>query len=152
MPDNLSGAVERLRTSAQRLNTICDTAAQVIREVESFLEESHVGVSAWVELSRVDVTGEGDHDIMGLSYRRYKANKFRIVVVKIPAGASSDADVSERPWSECTRDEKLDSLEKLSELLVTLAKNVDERTVRAEQAVTAVSSLLKLPTKKKGGA
>lgn len=148
MADDLSVAVERLRTSTQRLNSICDSASQVIREAETFLEECRIGLPAWILVSSIDETGEGRYFTQTqLSYQRL-GGKFRIVVVVTPFDATGPEDVLVRPWSESTRDEKLETLEKLPELLVELAKQVEARTVKAEQAMTAVGSLLKLPAKK----
>lgn len=50
MPDDLSTAFERLRTSTQRLNQITDAAAQTVRAVESFLEDAGVGLYASVDV------------------------------------------------------------------------------------------------------
>jgi hypothetical protein len=149
MTDDLSVAVERLRASTQRLNAVSDVAANVIRDAEAFLEECHIGLNAWVEVTREDATGLGHFTVTQLSYQRHKG-KFRIVVVIIPFDAGPEDEIV-RPWAESTRDEKIESLGKLPELLVALAKQVEERTTKAEQAVASVSSLLKLP-KKKGGA
>lgn len=150
MADDLSVAVERLRTSTQRLNAICDAAARVIRDVEEFLETMHVGVPAWVDIRR-EHFHDGNHQNYSdvkLSYQRHDSGKFRVVVVTCPSWADSDDDVTVRPWSECSRDQKLESLEKLPELFVELAKQVDKRTIKAEQTVTTVGSLLQLPKKK----
>jgi hypothetical protein len=150
MADDLSVAFERLRTSTQQLNAICDSAAQVIRETEAFLEECHVGIPAYVEVKRDDVTGEGRYfDLVHLSYARYKG-KFRISVVNTPASASGPEDEAVRPWSESSRDEKLETLEFLPKLLIELAKSVDERKEKAKEAITTVTSLLQLPAKRKG--
>jgi hypothetical protein len=151
MSDDLSVAVERLRTSTQHLNSICDAAAKVIRDVESFLEECHVGVSAYVEMHRVDETGMGHYSIEGLSYNRYNG-KFRICTYYVPCDASGPEDEVERPWSESSRDEKLGSLEFLPQLIVEIAKNVEERKDKAEKAINAVTAFLQLPnpTKRKG--
>jgi hypothetical protein len=152
MPDDLSVAVERLRTSTQRLNTICDSAAQVIRDIEAFLQEHHVGVAASVEVSRDDVTGEGRYfDITYLAYTRCKGT-FRISVVVDPVSAQGPEDLYTTPWAECSRDTKIETLDKLPELIVELANQVDSRSARAEKALASVSGLLKTTPKKKGGA
>jgi len=152
MADELSVAIERLRTSTQRLNEICDSAAQTVRDTEAFLDDIHAGVGAWVEVKRIYEDDEGRrYNSIGLSYGRYKTGQFRIQVTNAPDWAESDEDVTFRPWSECSRDEKLESFEKLPALLVELAKRVDKRTANAEQTVTKVNSLLQLPKKRKGG-
>src|SRR5262245_7208702 len=126
MPDDLSVAIETLRTSTQKLNEICDNAATVIRDVETFLDESHVGISAHVDVKKIQ--GEDGSTWVTLSYDRHSTGKFRILVNTIPSWAQEQDDVKVRPWAECSRDDKLDSLEKLPALLVELAKQIEERT------------------------
>ncbi|HJZ57715.1 MAG TPA: hypothetical protein VKE74_22340 [Gemmataceae bacterium] len=146
MADDLSVAIERLRTSTQRLNTICDTAAQTIRNTEAFLEHLHVGISAWVKVKAIPEDEEGREvtEVL-LGYERHRSGNFRIVVTYTPSWVACRDDVTVRPWSECSRDDKLESFEKLPELLVELAKRVDERTAKAEQTVSAVNTLLQRP-------
>jgi hypothetical protein len=151
MADDLSVAIERLRTSTERLNSICDTAAQTVRDVEAFLEDARVGVSARVSLGwghDSPHTQESEWE-SSLEYRRIKTGKFRIACVQHYPALPPDEGMIVRPWSECTRDEKLESFEKLPELLVELSNLVNERASKAEKTVAAVSSLL--PKKKKGG-
>jgi inorganic pyrophosphatase len=149
MADDLSVAVERLRTSTQQLNTLSDSAAKVIREVEQFLEECHVGVSAWVEVKRIDVADESRcFSTVLLSYQRHKSGKFRIVLVTTPFDAHGPDAVIVCPWSECSRDDKIESLGKLPDLLVELSERVNEKTQMAEQALAAVGSLLRAVTKR----
>lgn len=147
--DDLSVAIERLRTSTQRLNTICDAAAQTIRDVEAFLEESRVGIWTSV-LVRSPDPDDDDGVRVTLEYCRHHSGKHRILLVSTSRWAQETGDVSARPWAECSRDEKIESLQVLPDLLVSLANRVEERTQKAEQAVTALSALLQLPKKRKG--
>jgi hypothetical protein len=153
MPDDLSVAVERLRTSTQRLNTLADAAGQLIKSVEDFLEESHVGVTASVNLGYIPDPDDEEtpESITRLAYRRVKSGKFRIALVEVSRYSQSDDDHVVRPWAECSRDEKIDGLRKLPELLVELANRVNEKTDQAERAMAAISSLLPAVTKRKGG-
>jgi len=153
MADSLSVAVERLRTSSERLNAICDSAAQTVRDTEAYLETLQLGVSAWV-----DVCHEYDDDdamtIIGdvrLGYSEQSNGKYRIAVVWSPRWADCASDVTVKSWVECSRDDKLRSFEKLPYLLVELANKLDEKITKAEKTVTAVTNLLP-PSKKKKGA
>lgn len=144
MADDLSVAIERLRTSTQRLNTACDTAAQTVRDTEAFLSELHVGVPAFVEVE------EGGFSTR-LAYDRHKTGEFRILVAMFPTGMEEPEFVNVRPWAEWSRDVKLETFEKLPALLVEVARLVDESTTKAEKTVSEVSSLVQLPKKRKGG-
>lgn len=150
MPDDLSVAIEQLRTSTQRLNGICDYAARVIRDVEAFLEESHVGLEAHVEVNTAEE--EGGSVRVTLSYGRHSSGKFRILVNHIPSWAEDADDVTVRPWSECSREEKLDSLQKLPTLIIELAKQIEERTANAQRILSEVTFELPAPKTRKGGA
>src|SRR5688572_22399828 len=109
MPDELSAAFEQLRASTHRLNTITDSAAQLVKEVEAFLEESGVGIHARTRLYH---TGHPEHEPEGcvnLEYRRMPTGKFRIAVVWIQFHNSGEDDELARAWVECSREEKLES-------------------------------------------
>ena len=114
MANDLSVAIERLRTSTQRLNAICDEAAQTIKDVEAFLEESRVGVTASVFIRNGAYSPDADSPdwVDQLEYRRLDSGKFRIAIVRSDVTHPPGPD-EVRAWSECTRDEKLDSFEKL---------------------------------------
>ncbi len=150
MPDDLSVAVESLRTATQRLNAICDSATQVVRDVEAFLEECHIGIETSVLVKSDDETGEEKyftHTLLG--YRRVNG-KFRIVVLIDPVDGHGPEDVIVRPWFEAGRDEKLETLEKLPELLVQLGKHVEVKATKAHQVLSALTFELPAPKKPKG--
>ncbi len=151
MADDLSVAFERLRTSTQRLNSVCDVAAQAVRDIEAYLEEIQLGIEAYVQLKsfRDDESGERlGHS--NLAYMKYGA-KYRITITFVPEHAECPEDVSVEAWSEANRDEKIESVEKLPQLLAALAIKVDEKVARAERVVSDVTSKLPIPKKPKGG-
>jgi hypothetical protein len=152
MSDDMSAAFERLRTSAQRLNFVTDTAAQLVKDVETFLEESGVGIYASVLIHYLGHPDDEPDGWVNLDYRRLAGGKFRISVVRVRNGGEGpDIEEECRAWSECNREEKLKSFEKLPELMVALAKEVENRTARAEAILALVAPQLP-PKKKKGGA
>jgi hypothetical protein len=153
MSDDLSIALEKLRTSTQRLNTLTDAAAKIVQDVESFLDECNVGIGTQVLVHNVgdESTNEYRYSVY-LTYQRC-GDRFRIAVAHHDDDNSYNRpqDVHVRAWSECSRVEKLDTVVKLPELLVDLATRVDERTIKAEQAVSAIGPLLRPAAKRKGG-
>ncbi len=155
MPDDLSVALERLRTSAQRLNRTSDEAAKTIREIESFLEESGVDLFATVEVHtwKVNEPKEGTQG-MFLQYKEMASGKYRIAVVYLTL--DSECEVTEergKAWAECSRKEKLQSYAKLPELLVELAGELEGEVAGAERIVNQVSpNIAALSKKRKGGA
>lgn len=151
MADDLSAAIERLRTSTQRLNSISDAAGRLVKEVEEFLENSHVGVSCSVKLGYIADPDDPEsfEAVTRLAYGRTTAGRFRIGLLVIPREAQA-GDVDLKPWSECSRDEKIEMLGGLPELLIALADRANEKVDKAEQAMAAVSSLMKLQTQKGG--
>lgn len=151
MPDALSEAFEHLRSSTERLNQVTDAAALTIREVEAFLESVGVGLYAQVHIKTLSAPGddEADRVYVTLEYRRVQGGKFRIAVAVGTDEAFTYDDEAVRPWSECSRDEKLEAFEKLPELLIALADAVKERTTKAEAVLAQV--VPHLPEKKKKG-
>src|SRR5438067_10713910 len=102
MTDDLSVAIERLRTSTQRLNDITDAAARVVKDVETLLEEARVGVSAHVFVKETHEPGEAIKHLY-LEYCRINNGKFRISVTTNDNEGLEMFDC--RPWAESSRDE-----------------------------------------------
>jgi hypothetical protein len=152
MADDLSVAFERLSTSTQRLNKACDAAAQTVRDVEAYLEETQTGVEASTPVETIEYGeyGENQVDIV-LVYEKYKQGKYRITICHYSEPSNEhDEGVDRQAWSEATRDLKIQCFEKLPNLLIEIAKKVDERVAQAERIVTEVTSKLPLPKKRKG--
>jgi hypothetical protein len=152
MADDLSVAIERLRTSTQRLNAICDQAAQTVRDTEAYLEDLHVGVAASVPVITIWHDEDGrERTVTSLEYLRPESQKFRIAVefASYFDGECHDREV--KSWAECSRDDKLRTFEKLPDLIVEIARKVDERVLKAEQTINEVTAKLPLPKKRKGG-
>jgi hypothetical protein len=152
MADELSATFERLRTSTQRLNNITDLAAQAIKDVEWFLEESGVGMTA---SALIHYTGHPDAEPEGwvnLEYRRVPGGKFRIAVVRVRNREREPEEESVRPWPECTREEKLESFQQLPALLAALTERIEERVAAAEKIIAEVAPSTLLSRKRKGGA
>jgi hypothetical protein len=146
MADELSLAIERLRTSTQRLNKITDEIAKHVKQVELFLEEVGVGISA-----RTLIKNLPDETPMFLEYRYLPSGKFRIAVVWTTLTEEGEyCDHGERAWSECSREVKLESFVKLPELLNELIKSVDQQVGEAEKAFAVVNAKLSPLQKKKG--
>ena len=144
MTDSLVEAVDKLRRSSARLNQLTDEANRIVQEVENFLnKECSVGVFARV------VVSAGEVDEQYLQYCRV-GSRYRIAVVWITeSGGPDDLDVSVRPWSECPRDEKLDTIKSLPFLIVEIAKNLDKRIIDTEKTAATVSQVLRTLQHKK---
>lgn len=149
MTDSISVAVERLRASSERLNALCDTAAQSVRELEAYLQSLNLGfsasISAWTECS------EDDFEQVELAYQSSSNGTYRVAVIRSsPETEYEQGSYSSKPWAECSRDDKLRSFEKLPELLSELTKKLEEKLAKAEHVVTMVAGSLPVPKKKKG--
>jgi len=49
--DRVSGAFEKLASSASELNAVSDELAKPIRSIDATLQKLNLGVSAWVEVA-----------------------------------------------------------------------------------------------------
>lgn len=144
MADSLAEAVNKLRHSSARLNQLTDEANMIVKEVENFLnKECSVGVFARVVVSTMEVAEQS------LQYRRV-GSRYRIAVVWVTEGGDpDDPDISVRPWSECPRDEKLETIKSLPSLIVEIAKNLDKKIIDTEKAASTVSQVLRTLQHKK---
>ena len=151
MSDKLSTAFDRLRSSSQKLNSLTDIAGQMVRDVEAFLEEFGVGLHGCVLVKTIagDTDNPSETNVW-LEYLRLNG-KYRIVVVQANEDGASLGEDFVRPWSECSREDKIESFEKLPELLLKLAETIEEQAAKAEQVLSLVAPQLP-PKKKKGGA
>jgi hypothetical protein len=139
MADDLSSAAGALRRSSERLNTITDEAAETVRAVEDFLnEQCSLGVFAKVIIWHAY---EPWDDNLYLAYQR-SGSRYRIVLRWEPAQATDPEDFTTKPWSECTRDQKLETFAKLPDLLAELSKVVDRRIADARKTMKSVSQAL----------
>jgi len=152
MSDNLPASLWKLRDSAAQLNQLTDQANNTVKEVENFLNrECSVGVQASVRVQEsplVDQEGEPvGTSVQFLEYRRV-GGTYRIAVVW---GTDLDpGDERVKAWSDCPRDEKLETIEKLPELIEAIAAALDEKVETARRATQSVSTLLKALRGKEG--
>lgn len=128
MSDSLMGAMAKLRESAHRLNELTDRASEVIKDTEDFLNANNIGLTETVPIE------EGGDASLGV--RRY-SSRFRICYL-----TGVGATLAVRPWSDCTREEKLDSFARLPDLILKLASRLDFDVSRAEHTVAKVTDLL----------
>jgi len=143
MANRLAEAIGRLHSSSARLNQLTDEANTTVKEVEDFLnKECSAGIFASVIVSETDFGSES------LEYRRV-GQRYRIAIVW--REFDNEMDPAVKPWSECSRDEKIETIERLPALIIEVAKRLDEKILDAEKAVVAVSQVLQnLPRKKEG--
>lgn len=146
MTESLSTSISKLRKSTARLNQITDQASDTVRELEEFLNrECSVGIHAFVKVKDVD---NGDFTFsQWLEYRRV-GQKYRIAVVW-----GSDIDPEEesvKAWSDCSRDEKLEAVAKLPDLIEVIAEKVNEKVESAQAAAGTAQAVLKALTGKEG--
>lgn len=137
MRNSLSKALSQVQHSAKRLNQLTEKANQTVKEVERFLlERCSVGIPASVFVSKTD---SPDPIVTSLQYCRV-GSRYRIVIVTRTEMTKAMQDA--KPWSDCSREEKLDTIGKLPELMVALGKRIDEKIAVAEKGLDEVSEVL----------
>ncbi len=138
MSTSLPKSIDHIKDAASRLNAITDAASVTVRELENFLNEvCSIGIHAWVK-----VREDADQHVTSTQYLEYRrvGQRYRIAVVW-----GNDVDPEHenvKPWSDCSRDEKLETVALLPELIEVVAKKVDEKIRDAESASLAVSNVL----------
>ena len=133
---SLRDSFREIQHSSSRLNEITDEANNIIRTTEKFLtDKCKVGIPAFVTI----YDGTGFMPSKFLEYRKVNS-KYRIAVVDAVVGSDgSPVDEYVRPWSECSRDVKLEAIKKLPDLLIKITSNLNERISEAETAISNVS-------------
>ncbi len=154
MPRLLTDVSTKLTTSLQNLkgysatmNKVTDEANETIRMVEQFLnEECSIGLPCSVTVSEFVDEEQNPVRNVSLEYRRINS-KFRIAVVTYyPSG-----EEEEKPWSDCPREDKLDSYKKLPDLLIELTKKVMTTLSETQENTRMVAQIIKnlIPKKEK---
>lgn len=146
MSKGITESLARIGEQSARLNQLCDEGAATIRELEDVLEKMNVGVPASVKLVDED-DGCGYWEIESFVYSRI-GSRFRIGHYR--ADASGPDSVVEKPWSDCSRQIKIDTLHRLPDLVAAIADEVEKRAKLAETAIATVKKLT-VPSKKKEG-
>lgn len=137
--NDLRNAIDSLRNLSPRLNKITDEANDIVRDVESFLnEECSIGVTACVNVEYFGDPNEGSSGGRYLEYRRV-GPRFRIAIV---VADENGEDVSVKPWADSPRHEKLDSFKVLPDLIGEIAKKVEESIAAVENTTKSVASTL----------
>ena len=122
--ERVSVAFEKLTTSASELNAVSDELAKPIQSIDATLQALNLGVSAWVE-----VAGDRDWETdraweRSIGYA--KVARTWGLAIRASAGIAGE-HIQEEVWrfNEAPRAYRLESLEKLPELLEKLAENAN---------------------------
>ena len=152
MDDSLSKSLNKLRHSSKRLNQLTDQANQTIREVETFLDECSLGITGSVLVGR-EKEINGDNYLTYLEYRRV-GSRYRIAIVDRVSSLNDDFEPSEqnvKPWSDAPRDEKLETIKKLPDLLKEMGELLEGKIESAEIGLGEVSEAIHELSKREGG-
>ena len=137
----ISDAIDGLRVHSARLNQLTDDAAKVIKQVEDFLNvECSAGVFARVVVSRIG-SSDDEYQNTGARYLAYcrVGPRFRIAVDWAADDNPSEPDP--KAWSDCKRDDKLESLEKLPELIAEISKELGDRVKKVEESLEVAKAV-----------
>lgn len=142
MSDDLPSFISTLRSSAQRLNDVSSTLNDTIPKIEEVLNsELKIGLPA-----RVRIDDEGGSQRY-LAYWKIGGN-FRITVLKVSKPKSKLAEVAgleeveSKPWSDCSRSEKIETIKALPALIAVISSTIQERISALEDASVVASTVL----------
>jgi hypothetical protein len=135
----LKTSLQNLKGYSATMNKVTDEANETIRMVEQFLnEECSIGIPCGVLLKDLVEDDGTPYRADWLEYRRING-KFRIAI----ATYWPDGDEGERAWSDCPREEKLESYKKLPDLLIELTKKVLATVTETRENTQMVSQVVK---------
>lgn len=134
--DRVSAAFEKLATSASDLNAVSDELAKPIHSIDATLQKLNLGVSAWVEVAGHD--DEGTLQFWDRSIGYGKVVRTWGLAIRSRAGFFDDPDeIREEVWlfNEAPRAYRLESLEKLPELLEKLAETANKTAAELKSKI-----------------
>lgn len=132
MSTNLSASIKKLRTASSTLNQLSDSTNETVRVIEETLrDEFRIGTPAFVKVRQ-----EEDFRIF-LEYRKI-GSQFRIAVVWL----NEYEEESVKPWSDCTRSIKIETIKFLPALIAELTKKIDSQIEDAKAAAIAAGEVL----------
>ena len=139
MNDSLSSAMSTLKNSSDKLNDLTNKAASTVKCVEEFLsKECSIGFSERVLIE------DNNYSSKFLEYRRIGSH-FRIAisnVVNTKVKTILTRDDKFKAWSDCSRDEKIESLKKLPDLIIAITEHVEKEVSKAEEAKNTATHVL----------
>jgi hypothetical protein len=142
--------LKRVRDSAVRLNELCDQASESVRVLEEFLnKDCSIGIEASVLVSKDE--DPYHQSALSLRYGRW-GNRFRVLLewYETPC-AEPGEETRSKPWVECKREDKLESLPFLCDLITAIDEAVQTRIQKAESAIAAISELTSTTRKQEVG-
>ena len=140
--DRVSAAFEKLATSASELNAVSDDLAKPIHSIDATLQKLNLGITAWVE-----VAGDADEGTLRFWDRSIgygKVVRTWGLVIRSRAGFFDDPDeVRDEVWlfNEAPRAYRLESLEKLPELLETLAETANKTAAELKSKIALTNQV-----------
>jgi hypothetical protein len=125
MASDLELVMSNLAESVERLNSLTDTATSAVSELEEFLNQLNIGIESSIPLSSTK----------SLCFRRVgKDRSYRIAERDNFSGKLT-------PWSELSRDAKIEAVIALPKLVKSLATLVQERIESAEAALDELAEM-----------
>lgn len=134
--DRVSAAFEKLATSASELNAVSDELAKPIQSIDATLQKLNLGVSAWVE-----VASDDDQDTLQFWDRSIGYGKVARtwgLAIRSRTGFLDEPDnIRDEAWlfNEAPRAYRLESLERLPELLEKLAETANKTAAELKSKI-----------------
>jgi hypothetical protein len=134
MSDEISASLARVQASAKKLNSLCDQAADAVRNLEIFLgDECSIGLEASV-LVMSEKSANGEYSLH-LRYGRF-SDRYRIIVSWKRGRGNND---THKPWAECSREAKLATLPFLGHLMDIVDAEIAKQIASYEPAIASVA-------------
>ena len=135
--ERVSVAFEKLAASAAELNAASDEIARPVSAIEAALQRLNLGVPAWTTFRSIPHYSDDNHEYYEICYVGYAKVSQKWGLAICHTNSVDGETVSEQEWrfNDAPRELRLEALEKLPELLETLANTADSTAAELRQRI-----------------
>jgi hypothetical protein len=150
-PEDIHASFTRLSAAATTLNNASDELSHSVSIVEDKLQALNLGVAAWAEADR----DEDEHDnytVVLLGYTKV-GNQWGVAIQRQIGNFNNPDDERQETWlfDDAPRMLRLEAIDYLPELIMSMAKTAEENAERAREKaveVKVIASVLAPPAGK----
>jgi len=160
LSESVSSSFQSLHNAAATLNSVSDELGKFIARIDESLRKLNLGITVWVKVSGWDNSGDGDTGFWTEQIGYAKVNgRWGLCLRRVVGDYRYPEQDSEEIWAfnDAPRVQRLDALDKITDLLQKLSNEADTMTARVLERLADVEAVanavapLPLVIKRNGG-